>query len=146
MKKLIAMGLTICAASFAQAETAWSWWLDNPAKVDYSFGIANKCASVESFELSLIYSASPVKSAMQWSFLGINNADSDCVLQLALANLGSTPGIQLGFINLNKEPKFDMGFCNVSDDTKVQLGFLNFNKKGFLPVFPFINFDPSIFD
>ena len=147
MKKLMILGLVACAALFAKADAQWSWWMEHSfSRPDLSFGIASKCQSVQTFEMSLLYSASPVKDVMQWSFLGINNSDSDCILQLALANIGNELGAQLGFLNVNKESTFDMGFCNVSDEAKFQLGFLNFNKKGFLPVCILINFDPSIFD
>ena len=69
------------------------------------------------------------------------------VLQLApWFNKGKAPTVQLGFININEKSAFTWGFLNFSDKTTVQLGLLNFNKEGFLPVFPFINLDKSLFD
>jgi len=146
MKKLIVSGLVVCAAICAQATAQWSWWMENKtAKPSVSFGIASKCQSVESLEFSLLYSASPVSGALQGALIGLNNSEADCVLQLAFVNIGKDLGLQFGCLNISKSSSVDLGFCNVADDSKFQLGLLNFNKKGFLPVFPFINFDPNIF-
>ena len=148
MKKLMIAAVIACSAAFANADVAWSWWLDNQsAKADLSFGIASKCSSVDTFELSLLYSASPVKDGLQVTFPGINNSSADCALQFSpWFNRGAKPTVQLGFVNIAKANVFNLGFINVADSSKVQLGFLNFNKNGFLPIFPFINLDKSLFE
>ena len=139
----------LCAsAMFAQADVTWNWWLENGStKTDFSFGLASRCANVETFEFSLLYSGSPVQNGVQWTFFGINDSDKAQVLQLApWFNRGDDTCVQLGFINCAKNNVFSMGLLNITDASKVQLGFLNFNKNGFLPVFPFINLDKSLFD
>jgi len=146
MKKLL-VGMLLAGAAFcSHADVAWSWWLENSdVETDFSFGLASRCKQVKSFELSFLYSGSPVTDGVQWTLLGLNDSDSKCPLQLAFINRAADPCVQLGFVNLAKSSVFDMGFANVADEAKFQLGFLNFNKKGFLPVFVFVNFDPSIF-
>lgn len=134
-------------AVFAKADVAWSWWLENNSSADLSFGLASELSSVKTFELTLLYGGSKVDKGVQWSLWGINNSDSSCCLQLApWFNHGDDPCVQLGMINVASEPVFTMGLANIADGAKFQLGFLNFNEKGFLPVFVFVNFDPSIFD
>ena len=147
MKKLMFAAAIAASAMLAQADVAWSWWLDNKmATPDISLGIASKCMSVSAFELSLLYSASSVKDGAQLAFF-VNDSSSDCALQLtSIFNRGGDPCVQLGFINCAKKSVFNLGLVNIADESKVQLGFLNFNKNGFLPVFPFINLDKSLFD
>ena len=147
MKKLMVAAAAVAMAVAANADVTWSWWLDKQdRKVDLSFGIASKCANVNTFELSLLYNASPVQSGVQFAFLGINDSDKAQVLQLApWFNRGDDSCVQLGCVNIAKKNIFNLGFVNISDTSKVQLGFLNFNKNGFLPVFPFINLDMSLF-
>lgn len=146
MKKLLIAGLVAVSATFANADLTWNWWLDKPNETtDISLGIASKCKTVNTLEASVFYSASPVKDALQFTFFGLNNSEATCPLQLAFINNGKAPCVQLGFANINKSSTFDWGFVNFSDDAKFQLGFLNFNKKGFLPVFIIVNFNPEIF-
>ena len=148
MKKLMFAAALAASAMIAQADVTWSWWLDKQDRnVDLSFGIASKCANVNTFELSLLYNASPVQNGVQFAFLGINDSDKAQVLQLApWFNRGDDSCVQLGFINSAKRNVFNLGLVNIADTSKVQIGFLNFNKNGFLPVFPFINLDKSLFD
>lgn len=148
MKKLMLSLLVGSLAVAAQADVTWSWWLDKTSeKTDLSFGIVTKCARVNTFELSLLYNASPVENGVQFAFLGINDSDKAQVLQLApWFNRGDDSCVQLGFINIAKDNVFNLGLVNIADTSKVQLGFLNFNKNGFLPVFPFVNLDKSLFD
>ena len=148
MKKLMFAAAIAVSAMLAQADVTWNWWLDKPnAKVDFSFGLASRCASVETFELSLLYSGSPVQNGVQFTFLGINDSKKAQVLQLApWFNRGDDACVQLGFINIARDNVFNLGLVNIADTSKVQLGFLNFNKNGFLPVFPFINLDMSLFE
>lgn len=148
MKKLMFAAAIAASALVSQADVTWSWWLDKQSeKTDLSFGIASRCASVETFELSLLYNGSPVQSGVQFAFWGINDSDKAQVVQLApWFNRGDDSCVQLGFVNVAKKNVFNLGFVNVADQSKVQLGLLNFNKNGFLPVFPFINLDMSMFD
>ena len=147
MKKLMFAAAIAASAMLAQADVAWSTWLDNSARTDLSFGIASKCSSVSTFELTLLYGGSSVDKGVQWSFLGINDAGKSNVLQLApWFNRGGDACVQLGMINVADENVFNLGFVNIADESKVQIGFLNFNKHGFLPVFPFVNLDKSLFD
>ena len=148
MKKLMVAVAAVAMTAVANADVTWSWWMDKQdAKTDLSFGLASKCAEVETFELSLLYNGSPVQNGVQFAFLGINDSDKAQVLQLApWFNRGDDSCVQLGFINSAKHNVFNLGFVNIADSSKVQLGLLNFNKNGFLPVFPFINLDMSLFD
>ena len=147
MKKLMIAAALVASATFARADVAWSTWMDNSAKTDLSFGIAAKRASVETFELTLLYGGSKVERGVQWSFMGINDSDKAQVVQLApWFNRGDDSFVQLGFINVAKSNAFNLGLVNIADKSKIQLGFLNFNKNGLLPFFPFINLDKSLFD
>ena len=147
MKKLMILACVVALGFAAKADVTWSWWLDRTdAKTDLSFGIASKCASVETFELSLIYNGSPVQNGVQFTFMGINDSDKAQVLQMSFwFNRGDDACVQLGCVNVADDNVFNLGFVNIAKTSKFQLGFLNFNEKGFLPVFPFVNFDPSIF-
>lgn len=148
IKKFALVASAVALAGVAQAsDISWSWWMENPANTDVSFGFATQCASVRTFELTALYSESKVTEGMQCSFFGINNAkDSNCALQFSWwFNNGGDPCVQLGCLNFNEKSCFDFGFINVSKKTSVQIGLLNFNKEGFLPVFPFINIDKSVF-
>ena len=148
MKKLMIAAAAVAMSAVAQADVTWSWWMDNQsARTDLSFGLASKCANVKTFELSLVYNGSPVQNGVQFAFLGINDSDKAQVLQLApWFNRGDDSCVQLGMINVAKANVFNLGFVNIADESKVQIGFLNFNKNGFLPVFPFVNLDKSLFD
>jgi|GEM_PF-3497958 len=147
MKKLMIAAAMVAMVSAAKADVAWSWWMENQSKrADVAFGLASKCANVESFEMSLLYCGSPLQRGVQWSFFGINDSEKGQVLQLSWwFNRGDDSCVQLGCVNVAKDNVFNLGFVNIADTSKVQLGFLNFNKNGFLPVFPFINLDKSLF-
>ena len=148
MKKLMVAVAAMALAITASADVTWSWWMDNKlATPDLSLGIASKCMRVSTAEISLLYSASTVSDGIQFTVFGINDSDSSCAIQLApWFNRGDDPCVQLGFINKADSACFTMGLVNMAENTKVQLGFLNFDKKGFLPVFPFINLSKDLFD
>ena len=149
MKKLMVAVAAMVLAITANADVTWSWWMDTQiSRPDLSLGIASKCTlGVGTAEISLLYSGSKVSDGVQWTVFGINDSDSSCAIQLApWFNRGDDPCVQLGFINVADSACFTMGFVNIADNTKVQLGFLNFDKKGFLPVFPFINLSKDLFD
>ena len=148
MKKLMVAVAAMALAITASADVTWSWWMDNKlATPDLSLGIASKCMKVSTAEISLLYSASTVSDGIQWTIFGINDSSSSCAIQLApWFNRGDDPCVQLGFINVADAACVTLGFVNIAENTKVQLGFLNFDKKGFLPVFPFINLSKDLFD
>ena len=148
MKKLLIVLSAIALTAAVRADITWSWWLDKQsARTDLSFGIASKCASVSTFELSLLYNASPVDGGVQIAFPGINDSDKAQVFQGSIwFNRGDDSCVQLGCINIAKNNVFNLGFLNIAEHSKVQIGFLNFNSTGFLPVFPFVNLDMSLFD
>ena len=148
MKKLMVAVAAMALAITASADVTWSWWMDNKlATPDLSLGIASKCMKVSTAEISLLYSGSSVSDGVQWTVFGINDSSSSCALQLApWFNRGADPCVQLGFINVADSACVTLGFVNIAENTKVQLGFLNFDKKGFLPVFPFINLSKDLFD
>ena len=148
MKKLMVAAAIAVASACANADVAWSWWLDNKtATPDISLGIASKCLAVDALELSALYSASPVRNGLQFTLFGINDSSASCALQFApWYNGGDDPCVQFAFVNSADDPCVQFGFLNMSDSAAVQLGLLNFDKKGFLPVFPFFNINPSIFD
>lgn len=148
MKKLMVAAAIAAMAFAAKADVCWSWWMENKSvSTDLSFGLASKCSNVGTLELSLLYGGSPVDNGVQCSLLGINDSDKAQVLQLSWwFNRGDDACVQLGCIDICKSSIFQMGFATISDKSKVQLGFLNFNKNGFLPVFPFINLDKSLFE
>ena len=150
MKKILTvLALTAFAfAAKADGDVTWSWWCENQkATPEFSFGIGSKCAKVETMELSLIYNGTPKVGAIQWAFWGINNSEMTGCVQLApWFNKGKEPTVQLGFLNFNEKSAFTWGFLNFSEKSTVQLGLLNFNKNGFLPIFPFINLDKSLFE
>ena len=146
MKKLMVVLSLVFAAAAAEASVGWSWWMENNEAVDVSFGLASRRSKVNVFELNLLYGGSDIERGVQWTFMGINDSDKAQVLQLApWFNRGDDACVQLGFVNMSKSNIFTLGFINVADTSKVQLGLLNFNKNGFLPVFPFINLDMSLF-
>jgi len=148
MKKLMILSAVAALAVSAQADVAWSWWCEKPEKkADIAFGVASKCANVETFELSLLYSGSPVQRGVQWSLFGINDAAKADVLQISWwFNRGDSSCVQLGAVNVAKDENvFNLGLVNIANKSKVQIGFLNFDKNGFLPVFPFFNLDMSLF-
>lgn len=147
MKQLI-IAVALMVATAAQADVTWSWWMENKdAKTDLSLGFATRCADVNAFELSLLYSASPMKDGVQLSFPGINDSDATCALQGSLwLNRGKTVCAQVACINMVKSTSFGFAFLNFADDAAVQVGLLNFNKDGFLPFFPFVNLSKTLFD
>jgi len=148
MKKLMILSAVVALAVSAQADITWSWWLDKAdRKTDISLGIVNECASVSTFEFALLYGGSPIERGFQWSFFGINDSKKGQVLQFApWFNRGDDSCVQISFVNFAKNNIFNLGFINFAETSKIQIGLLNFDKNGFLPVFPFINLDKSLWE
>ena len=121
MKKLVAVAAIALAAVSAKADVAWDWWFMNGTKTPVvHLGIACKALTVKAAEVSLVANMTPiVRNGAQVS-LFFNKAETVSWVQGALVNTASS--------------------------AKVQVGLLNFNKNGFLPFFPFVNLDKSLFD
>lgn len=67
-----------------------------------------------------------------------------CGLQISsLFNYAcSNTGFQAGVVNITGKSKaFSLGVINFVEEGGIQFGLLNWNAKGFLPVFPLINFE-----
>jgi hypothetical protein len=133
MKKMMVAMVFCVFALGAQADVEWSWWCENKDESPtVAFGVGSECSSVKALELSLVYGATPNVKCVQVSLLGLNKSTS--------------PHVQVGFLNFVKKSIVGVGFLNFSDKSMVQVGLLNFNKRGFLPVFPFVNLDKELFD
>jgi len=147
MKKLLILTAVAALAVSANADVAWSWWLNKAdKKTDISLGIVNECASVSTLEISLLYGSSPVDNGFQWSIFGINDSKKAEVLQLSWwFNRGDESCAQVACVNTAKKNVFNLGFINFAESSKIQIGLLNFDKNGFLPFFPFFNLDKSLF-
>ena len=124
MKKvLFAMALTVCAA--ASAECRWSWWLGAPDMSGDTvkgcvLGVASEVKEVTGAQVDLVWhKAKKVVNGAQVA-IGYSRVDT-------LRN-----GCQAAVVNS-------------ADSAALQLGLICCNKTGFLPVFPFFNFDPKQF-
>lgn len=121
MKKLMVFAAFAVAASIANADVAWDWWCGNSLKTPVvHLGLGCKALSVRAAEVSLCYNCTPVVTHGAQVCIGFNDAKDVKWVQAA--------------------------FVNRADSAKVQVGLLNFNKNGFLPFFPFVNLDKSLFN
>jgi len=148
MKKIMILSAVVALAVSAQADVAWSWWLNKAdTKTDVSLGIVNECANVSTLEVSVLYSGSPVENGLQWSIFGINDSKLAKALQFSFwFNRGEESCAQVAFVNFAKNNIFNFGFLNFAEKSKIQIGLLNFDKNGFLPFFPFFNLDKSLWE
>jgi hypothetical protein len=85
------------------------------------------------------------ENGMGIQLAAFNSVEADFTgLQTSLANVvgGQIMGLQVGFVNIAEAGTgLQIGFLNRSDSIRgVQFGLLNWNKNGFLPFFPFVNF------
>lgn len=123
MKKLMFVCAVLACAVSANAECIWSTWFDDGAKKDVHgcvLGLASEVKSVSGAQIDICISkAKAVKAGCQYAIV-YNCTDT-------LKN-----GVQLAL-------------WNAADSAALQLGLLNFNKTGFLPFFPFFNFDVKMF-
>ena len=131
MRKFMFVVMCMVATSvFAQGKESdgclWSWWLGAPAEYrnrDISgcvLGFGSGVKTLSGSQVTVcVNTADKVHSGAQVSF-GYNRATT-------LRN-----GCQVGFVN-------------VSDSAALQFGLLCFNRNGFLPFFPFFNFDKTAF-
>ncbi|MBP5320656.1 MAG: hypothetical protein J6334_06680 [Kiritimatiellae bacterium] len=129
-KMLLGLLCLFTVTFFAQAKESdgclWSWWIGAPAEYqsrDISgcvLGFGSGVKSISGSQVTVCANtADAVHSGAQVSF-GYNRATT-------LRN-----GCQVGFVN-------------VSDSAALQFGLLCFNRNGFLPFFPFFNFDKTAF-
>ena len=124
MKKL-ALALAIATASVAAHAGCWgSWWVgDDKADKDLAgcqLGIATECKEMKGAQVALLWNrVEAVRNGAQVSF-GYSNARK----------------VQNGC---------QCSFVNIADSASLQVGLLCFNKTGFLPFFPFFNFDKHMF-
>lgn len=121
MRKLIVSVAIAIAAVCANADVAWDWWCGNGLKNPVvHLGIACKALTVKAAEVSLLFNKTPV----------IRNGAQ---VSLAYNDATDVKWVQVAFVNYAKS-------------AKVQVGLLNFNSNGFLPFFPIVNLDKSLFD
>lgn len=124
MKKLMILAAVVVGAMAVNAECLWSTWYDD--------GVQGK--EVKGCVLGL---ASDVKA--------VTGAQVDICINKAEAING---GAQVSF-GYNRSVKVhngcQLGFWNNSKSSSLQLGLINFNETGFLPFFPFFNFDAKMF-
>ena len=124
MKKMM-FAAAMAMACAASAECRWSWWLGAPDMSGDSvkgcvLGLASEVKEVTGAQVDLIWhKAKKVDKGAQVA-IGYSRVDT-------LRN-----GCQTAVVNS-------------ADSAALQLGLICFNETGFLPVFPFFNFDPKQF-
>ena len=128
MKKLI---VAFCAVAMgamtANADFLWNWWTtsnaDRPQKTEFkgcSLGLASKLGNVSGAQVDILFNkADSLNAGTQGSF-GYSQI-------LTLRN-----GVQWSTV------------CK-AQSAALQLGLICINDTGFLPVFPFFNFDKKMF-
>ncbi len=126
MKKLIVMAGAIALGFAANAgDCWWSWWVgDDKADKELSgcqLGIACECKTMNGAQVSLLWNrAENYRGGCQFAS-GYNNVNK------------FVNGPQIAVVNIARE------------GAALQFGLLNWNKKGFLPFFPFFNFSTKMF-
>ena len=123
MKKLM---VVLCAVSLglaAQADFSWCWWVNGKdADRDLQgcqLGIASECSEMTVAQVSLLWGRLKRAVGCQFAF---------------------------GYCNAHKVQNGpQLAIVNIADKAALQFGLLNFNKGGFLPFFPFFNFDKTMF-
>ena len=122
MKKLLIILCMVALGTSASAEFTWSWWREraNDDVRGCSMGVATENKTVTGAQLSVCISkAQNVTSGCQFAF-GYSQVRT-------LRN-----GVQLGFFNN-------------AQHAALQFGLICRNEGGFLPWFPFFNFDKTQF-
>ena len=123
MKKLMFITCAAMMAMAARADFNWCWWVggdDANRNLDgCQLGIADECAEMTGAQVSLFWGR--VKSIVGCQFA-------------------------FGYCNAQKVQNGpQLAVVNIADKAALQFGLLNFNKGGFLPFFPFFNFDKTMF-
>lgn len=124
MKKLIVIAFAGLMAATVHADFNWCWWVGgesaNKNFKGCQLGIASECSEITGAQVSLLWGR--------------------------LKRVGGGCQFAIGYCNANKiQNGPQIAFVNVADKAALQFGLLNFNEGGFLPVFPFFNFDKSMF-
>ena len=113
--------LSLLAFVACNAEVVWTWW---PGVPD-----SNAQKSISGAALGIGSKVKEVKSGAEVSFFYNDTQKIDNGAQVSMG--------------LNRAEKVkhgaQVGLVNIADEAQVQVGLLCFNKKGFLPVFPFFN-------
>jgi len=125
MKKLIVMASALSLGFAANAGLTWSWWVGDRSTdkelTGCQLGVASECKQIKGAQVSLLWNRTKrVQNGAQVA-IGYNNAEY-------VQN-----GPQCAVVNIARE------------GAALQFGLLNWNKKGFLPFFPFFNFSTSLF-
>ena len=125
MKKLMILAGAMTIGFAANAGCWWSWWVGDD-KADKNLdgcqlGLACECKELKGAQVSLLWNrAEAVKGGCQAAW-GYNNVSK------------FFNGAQVSVVNVARE------------GASLQFGLLNWNKKGFLPFFPFFNFSTQMF-
>lgn len=126
-KMIVAAAVVAMSAMTAKAEFIWNWWTTSnegaPAKTEMrgcSLGIASSLDTYSGAQIDLLFNkAKTVRAGTQGSF-GYSQT-------LTLRN-----GVQWSTV------------CKAKS-AALQIGLICINDTGFLPVFPFFNFDKKMF-
>ena len=124
MKKLAMVIAFAAIASSASAGCWWSWWVgDDKADKNLSgcqLGIAAECKEIKGAQVALLWDrVEAVRNGAQVAF---------------------------GYCNARKvQNGCQCAVVNIAESASLQFGLLCFNKSGFLPFFPFFNFDKHMF-
>lgn len=123
MKKLLVIASIVSLSLATNAACVWSWWT----------GDAQADKTLQGSQLGLACECQNMKGAQ---------------IALVMCKATKVQGVQ-GSIGYSKTEKLQNGaqvaFVNVADKAALQFGLICFNKGGFLPVFPFFNFDKTMF-
>ena len=124
MKKLMVLAALVLGFATAKADCYWSTWYDDGVNgkdvKGCVLGLASDIGSLTGAQIDIcINKAKAIRGGAQVSF-GYNRTEK-------LRN-----GVQLGFWNNAKS-------------SALQIGLINHNETGFLPWFPFFNFDTKMF-
>jgi len=125
MKKLMVMAGVLALGFAANAGCWWSTWVgDKNYDKDLEgcqIGLASECKQMKGAQVSIFWNrAQTFKGGCQFAF-GYNNVGQ------------FFNGPQISVVNIARE------------GSALQFGLLNWNKKGFLPFFPFFNFATTMF-
>ena len=123
MKKLLFIACAAMLATAARADFNWCWWVggDDASRNlnGCQLGIADECSEMTGAQVSLLWGRVKYILGCQFAF---------------------------GYCNAGKVQNGpQLAVVNIADKAALQFGLLNFNKGGFLPFFPFFNFDKTMF-
>lgn len=159
MKKIYLAALLILSGLALRAtEVDYGMFAGVPDSIDRSivgirFGLPCSISRgfVEGAELSLCYSATRNVDGFKFALLGVNSGERLDGAALALVNFTDIEleGVQIGLCNSagNAEDGIQIGLFNCSSDRAgLQIGLLNYNKNGWFPLLPLVNFANDLDD